>query len=65
MREWVKAYNLPVFTVVTKIDYLSGNKRSGIINTVKKDFGGDVLAFSSEDNRYNEQLIEYLTDLCN
>ena len=66
MREWVKAYNLPIFTIVTKIDYLSGNKRTGVINSVIKNFGGDVLAFSSadKDKKYNEQLIEYLLNLC-
>ena len=64
MREWVSAYNLPVFTVVTKIDYIPGSKRQGVIANVKKSFSGEVLGFSAEDRRYCESMIEYLTDLC-
>ena len=64
MREWVETYNLPIFTVLTKIDYISQNKKQGIINNVKKNFGGDVLPFSAVDRRYCENMIEYLTDLC-
>ena len=26
MREWVEAYNLPIFTIVTKIDYIPRGK---------------------------------------
>ncbi len=65
MREWVEAYNLPIFTVVTKIDYISGSKISGVISNVKKQFGGDVLPFSAVNRRYCEDVIEYLLNLVN
>ncbi len=64
MREWVEVYNLPIFTVVTKIDYIPGGKRQAVISNVQKSFSGDVLAFSTIDRRYCESLIEYLKDLC-
>ena len=65
MREWVEAYNLPIFTVVTKIDYISGSKISGVISNVKKQFGGDVLPFSAVNRRYWEDVLEYLLHMVN
>lgn len=64
MREWVEAYKLPIFTVVTKIDYVSKNKHAAIISNIKQNFSGEVLPFSAQDRRYCESMIEYLTDLC-
>ena len=60
MREWVEAYNLPIITVVTKMDYVPRSKTLNVINYVKKEFGGEVLPFSSVDNRYNEGILEWL-----
>lgn len=64
MREWVNAYNLPIFTIVTKADYVSAGKIGGVIAKVKKEFGGDVLPFSAVNRRYCEDVIEYLLNLC-
>ena len=63
MREWVEAYNLPIFTVVTKIDYVSRGQHLKIISNVKKVFGGDVIIFSASDRRYCEQTIDFLVNL--
>lgn len=60
MREWVEAYNLPIFTVVTKMDYVPKSKTLNVLKYVEKEFGGVVLPFSSEDHRYNEKIFEYL-----
>lgn len=64
MREWVKVYNLPIFTIVTKIDYISRGKQAQILSNVKKAFEGDVLAFSATDRQYCEKVIEYINNLC-
>ena len=64
MREWVETYNLPIFTIVTKIDYVSKNSHQKILNNVKKNFGGDVLLFSASNDKYNENILEYLYNLC-
>lgn len=64
MREWVSAYNLPVFTIVTKIDYIPRGQHQKILQNVKKQFGGDVLLFSAVDRFYCERIIEYLLNLC-
>ena len=64
MREWVENYNLPIFTVVTKIDYVPQGQRLKVINNIKKEFSGDVLPFSATDKRYCEDMIEYLLNLC-
>ena len=64
MREWVEAYNLPIFTIVTKIDYIPKGKQQSVLANIERNFSGDVLPFSSEDRRYCEATIEYLLDLC-
>lgn len=64
MRKWVEAYNLPIFTVVTKIDCIQRGKIQKVLADVKKEFGGDVLPFSSENRYYCENTIEYLINLC-
>ena len=64
MREWVNAYNLPVFTIVTKIDYIPKSRQSGVIANVKHMFSGDVLPFSAKDKYFCEETIEYLLNLC-
>lgn len=60
MREWVMAYNLPIFTVVTKMDYVPRGKQLNVIKNVEKEFGGLVLPFSAVDNRFNEAIFENL-----
>jgi len=61
MREWVLAYNLPVITVVTKIDCISKNKIPGTLAHVEKEFGGEIFPFSAVDKKYNEKIIAFLT----
>ena len=58
MREWVFAYNLPIFTIVTKMDYVPKNKALNVIKHVEKEFGGLVLPFSAIDNRYNDKILD-------
>lgn len=59
MREWVMAYDLPVITVVTKIDCISNNKIQSALNHVKKEFGGEIYPFSAVNNRYNEKILDF------
>ena len=63
MREWVSAYNLPIFTVVTKIDYIPRGKIQKVLADVKKEFDGVVLPFSAEDRFYCEKTIDYIMEL--
>lgn len=63
MREWIEAYNLPIFTIITKMDYVPKNKTLNVIKNVEKQFGGVVLPFSSVDNRYNEKVFEHFLNL--
>lgn len=60
MREWVKTYNLPIFTIVTKMDYVPKSKVQSVIKKVEAEFGGEVFPFSAVDNRYNEKILEKL-----
>ncbi len=64
MRQWVEMYNLPIFTIVTKIDYIPKGKQMGVITKIKKELQGDVLPFSASDRRFCENTIEYLANLC-
>lgn len=63
MREWVLAHNLPVFTVVTKIDYVPKTKVQNVVNNVQKEFQGVVLPFSAIDKKYCEQTLAYILEL--
>jgi len=63
MRAWVNAYNLPIFTVVTKIDYVPKNKVLNVINSIKKEFGGIVLPFSAIDRKYCDEIFNHLNIL--
>ena len=63
MREWVQAYKLPIFTVVTKMDYVPKSKTLNVIKNIEKQLGGVVLPFSATDNRYNEGIFEYIEQL--
>ena len=60
MREWVMAYNLPIFTVVTKMDYVPRGRQLNVIKNIEKEFGGVVLPYSAIDNRYNSAVFEKL-----
>lgn len=60
MREWVMAYDLPIFTIITKMDYVPKSKTLNVIKNVEKQFGGVVLPFSAIDNRYNEKIFDYI-----
>lgn len=60
MREWVEAYNLPVITVLTKMDYVAKSKALNVIKKVEKELGGTVLPFSAVDNRYNDGILDFL-----
>lgn len=62
MREWVLAYNLPIFTVVTKMDYVPRGKQLNVLKNVEKEFGGVVLPFSAIDNRFNNDIFQKLTE---
>ena len=64
MRKWVEAYNLPIFTIVTKVDCIQRGKIQKVLADVRKELGGDVLPFSSENRYYCENTIEYLMKLC-
>ena len=64
MREWVNTYNLPIFTVITKTDYISRGNHMKILNNVKKQLGGDVILFSAIDRYYCDNIIEHLINLC-
>ncbi len=63
MREWLVAYDLPVFTVVTKIDCIPKSKVMNVIKYAEKEFGGTVLPFSAVDGRYNENVLDYILQL--
>lgn len=63
MREWVLANNLSIFTVVTKIDYVSKNKIQNVLNYIQKEFGGTVLPFSAVDKKYCEEILNYILEL--
>ena len=63
MREWIEEYNLPIFTIVTKMDYVPKSNALNVIKNIEKDFGGTVLPFSAANSRYNDAIFEYIAKL--
>ena len=63
MREWVNAYEIPIFTVVTKMDYVPKNKILNVLKSVEKQFGGDVLPFRAIYRRYCHDIYAHLLEL--
>lgn len=64
MLEWVGAHNLPIFTIVTKIDHVQKSKVQSVLNNIQKEIPGVVLPFSATDRRYCEKVLEYILTLC-
>ncbi len=62
MREWVLTYELPIITVVTKVDCISKNKIQSAISHVKKEFGGTIYPYSAVDNRFNDKILDFFTN---
>ena len=62
MREWVEAYNLPIITIATKVDYVPKNKILNTVTKIKKEFGGIVLPFSAVEHRYNEGILDFFVN---
>lgn len=63
MREWVEANNLPLITIVTKIDHIAKTKVQATINKIQKEFPGVVLPFSAVEKRYCEDVLKHLLEL--
>lgn len=63
MREWVLAHNLPVITIVTKIDHIPKGKIQAVLQKVQKEFSGVVLPFSAVEKRYCEDVLNHLLEL--
>ena len=63
MREWIEEYKLPIFTIVTKMDYVPKSKALNVIKNVEKNFGGTVLPFSATNSRYNDAIFEHIATL--
>lgn len=60
MREWINHNELPIVTVLSKVDLVKQNDLNKRIKEVKASFGGDVLLFSAKSTRYNEDLLRYI-----
>lgn len=63
MRNWILAHDLPVITVVTKLDHVPKSKAQGVVSKIQSQLGGTVLPFSAVDKRYCKDLLNYLLSL--
>lgn len=63
MREWVKSYNLPVITVVTKIDYVKKSKFTETLKKVEDVFNDTALPFSAVDRQYCDKIFETIEQI--
>lgn len=63
MRDWIIAKNLPVVTVVTKIDHIPKSKVQAVVDKIQKEIGGEVFPFSAVDKRYCEDVLKFLLEM--
>lgn len=63
MRDWVVNADLPVITLVTKLDHIPKSKRDGVVSKIRKQLGGEVFGFSAIERRYCEEVLEHLLEL--
>lgn len=63
MREWIVANNLPIITIVTKVDHIAKTKVQGTVAKIQSELGGIVLPFSAVDRKYCEETLKYLLQL--
>ena len=60
MREWVIANNLPIITILTKMDCVPKSKSLTIVKNFEQKLGGIILPYSAQDNRYNDKILDFL-----
>ena len=60
MQEWLEYHNLPSIVIATKIDLTPKSKILTKVNQLKKVTKRDVFPFSTNDNRYNENIIKFI-----
>lgn len=60
MREWIEAYNLPVITIATKIDYIPRGKIQSVLAKIRRELKSEVIPFSSANKNYCETVLKYL-----
>lgn len=65
MQEWLKYNNIPCLNVLTKCDYISKNEISKKIALVKKEFGNEVVAFSSKNRLYIDDILNRFEQILN
>jgi len=59
MREWVNYHGLNVYTVVTKMDYVSKSKKLSVIKNIEKTLSDKAIPFSTE-MAINPEIFELL-----
>lgn len=60
MQEWLEYHKLTSIVIATKIDLTPKSRILAKINELKKATKREVFAFSRNDNRYNEKIINYI-----
>lgn len=63
MFEWLRYNKVPFFNILTKCDYISRNEIAKKINNLEKTFQTKVLAFSSKNNFYTDDILNYINEV--
>ncbi len=63
MQTWLKHNNIPCFNILTKCDYISRNEIAKKITIIKNEFQNDVLAFSSKNKYYSDEILNKISSL--
>ncbi len=62
MREWLNYNEIPIITIVTKLDTLPKNKQSKSISDISKSLGCEVFGFSAKTGIGKKEVLDLLSN---
>jgi len=63
MREWINYHNLPIITVVTKVDYIKRNEINKKLRDAEKLLGSEAIPFSTKIAQYNDTVLNKISEI--
>lgn len=63
MREWINYHNLPIITVLTKVDYIKRNEINKKLREAEKLLGSEAIPFSTKISQYNDNILNKISEL--
>ncbi|MEW5819670.1 MAG: ribosome biogenesis GTP-binding protein YihA/YsxC [Cyanobacteriota bacterium] len=63
MRQWLNFYNVPLITILTKIDYVSKSRVKTLIETTEKELECKIIGFSAKTRYGKDEVLKHFSKL--